>query len=240
MGYVEKSKRKGWLLLGFVEMFLCGIGDILFAFRGEGEPKALSGIVSMDIANVPLGYYYASFFIGIAAMLGYWLGSRAMYSQLYDNMDSKPSKLLKVYAFGANMMSLGIFGIHSICTMAVIALRSAAQSGLSADEIDQHFSVLILPFIIGTAWQTIADLLVAIAYIAFVLKNQLSVPKPWLICGPICLYVIFNIVKIILTNLTDNTLIPKLFSGGETWGLSFMFLAVFFSLKKSAKSTKSS
>ena len=40
MGYVEKSRRKAFLLAGFVGMFFCGIGDILFAFRGEGEPKA--------------------------------------------------------------------------------------------------------------------------------------------------------------------------------------------------------
>lgn len=80
MGYVEKSKRKAYLLAGFVGMFLCGIGDILFSFRGEGVPKAISGIISMNISEVPLIFYQLSFFIGIIAMVGYWLGSRAMYS----------------------------------------------------------------------------------------------------------------------------------------------------------------
>ena len=136
MGYVEKSKRKAYLLAGFVGMFLCGIGDILFSFRGEGVPKAISGIISMNISEVSLIFYQLSFFIGIIAMVGYWLGSRAMYSYIKDSFAGEHQKLLKTYGFGAVMMSLGIFGIHSICTMAVIALRAAAGSGLTPEQID--------------------------------------------------------------------------------------------------------
>ena len=232
MGYVEKSKRKAYLLAGFVGMFLCGIGDILFSFRGDGEPKAISGIISMNISEVPLIFYQLSFFIGIIAMVGYWLGSRAMYSYIKDSFAGEHQKLLKTYGFGAVMMSLGIFGIHSICTMAVIALRAAAGSGLTPEQIDEHFTVLVMPFMIGTAWQTIADLLVAVTYIIMVVKKLIPVSKKWLICGPVVLYVIFNIIKALLTAATDSTLLPKLFSGGETWGLSFMFLAMYFAVKK--------
>lgn len=235
MGYVEKSKRKAYLLAGFVGMFLCGIGDILFSFRGEGVPKAISGIISMNISEVPLIFYQLSFFIGIIAMVGYWLGSRAMYYYIKDSFAGEHQKLLKTYGFGAVMMSLGIFGIHSICTMAVIALRAAAGSGLTPEQIDEHFTVLVMPFMIGTAWQTIADLLVAVTYIIMVVKKLIPVSKKWLICGPVVLYVIFNIIKALLTVATDSTLLPKLFSGGETWGLSFMFLAMYFAVKKDTK-----
>jgi len=235
MGYVEKSKRKAYLLAGFVGMFLCGIGDILFSFRGEGVPKAISGIISMNISEVSLIFYQLSFFIGIIAMVGYWLGSRAMYSYIKDSFAGEHQKLLKTYGFGAVMMSLGIFGIHSICTMAVIALRAAAGSGLTPEQIDEHFTVLVMPFMIGTAWQTIADLLVAVTYIIMVVKKLIPVSKKWLICGPVVLYVIFNIIKALLTAATDSTLLPKLFSGGETWGLSFMFLAMYFAVKKDTK-----
>ena len=235
MGYVEKSKRKAYLLAGFVGMFLCGIGDILFSFRGEGVPKAISGIISMNISEVPLIFYQLSFFIGIIAMVGYWIGSRAMYSYIKDSFAGEHQKLLKTYGFGAVMMSLGIFGIHSICTMAVIALRAAAGSGLTPEQIDEHFTVLVMPFMIGTAWQTIADLLVAVTYIIMVVKKLIPVSKKWLICGPVVLYVIFNIIKALLTAATDSTLLPKLFSGGETWGLSFMFLAMYFAVKKDTK-----
>lgn len=232
MPYVEKDRRPLYLLIGFIGMFFCGIGDILFSFRGEGEPTAVSGMMSMNITEVPLYFYFISFFIGIIAMIGYFFGSRAMYSYCLDHL-GKPTKALNAYKFGAVMMSLGIFGIHSVCSMALIALRCAAEAGLSPELINEHFALpMMIPFAVTTTWQTIADLIVGIAYIIFVFKKVIPVSKLWLICGPLVLYVIFNILKAIITAVTDNMLIGKLLSGGETWGLAFMFLAVFFCVRK--------
>lgn len=235
MPYVEKSKRPAFLLIGFIGMFFCGIGDILFSFRGEGEPTAVSGMMSMNITEVPLCFYLISFFIGIIAMIGYFFGSRAMYSYCLDRL-GKPTKTLKAYNFGAVMMSLGIFGIHSVCSVALIALRCAAEAGLSPELINEHFALpMMIPFAVTTTWQTVADLIVGITYIIFVFKKVIPVSKLWLICGPLVLYVIFNILKAVISAVTDNMLIGKLLSGGETWGLAFMFLAVFFCVKKDNK-----
>ena len=63
-------------------------------------------------------------------------------------------------------------------------------------------------------------------------KKIIPASKLWLICGPLVLYVIFNILKVIITAVTENAMIGKFLSGGETWGLAFMFLAVFFCVKK--------
>lgn len=236
MPYAEKCKRPLYLLIGFVGMFLCGIGDILFSFRGDGEPTAVSGMMSMNITEVPLYFYFMSFFIGIIAMVGYFFGSRAMYSYCLDRL-GKPTKALKAYNFGAVMMSLGIFGIHSVCSMALIALRCAAEAGLSPELINEHFALpMMIPFAVTTTWQTIADLIVGIIYIVFVFKKVIPVSKLWLICGPLVLYVIFNILKVIITAVTGNALIGKLLSGGETWGLAFMFLPVYFCAKKECRS----
>lgn len=235
MPYVEKSKRPAFLLIGFIGMFFCGIGDILFSFRGEGEPTAVSGMMSMNITEVPLYFYFISFFIGIIAMIGYFFGSRAMYSYCLDRL-GKPTKTLKAYNFGAVMMSLGIFGIHSVCSVALIALRCAAEAGLSPELINEHFALpMMIPFAVTTTWQTVADLIAGITYIIFVFKKVIPVSKLWLICGPLVLYVIFNIMKAVISAVTDNMLIEKLLSGGETWGLAFMFLAVFFCVKKDNK-----
>lgn len=164
MPYAEKCKRPLYLLIGFVGMFLCGIGDILFSFRGDGEPTAVSGMMSMNITEVPLYFYFMSFFIGIIAMVGYFFGSRAMYSYCLDRL-GKPTKALKAYNFGAVMMSLGIFGIHSVCSMALIALRCAAEAGLSPELINEHFALpMMIPFAVTTTWQTIADLIAGIIY----------------------------------------------------------------------------
>lgn len=235
MPYVEKSRRPLYLLIGFIGMFFCGIGDILFSFRGEGEPTAVSGMMSMNITEVPLYFYFISFFIGIIAMIGYFFGSKAMYSYCLDRLGN-PTKTLKAYNFGAVMMSLGIFGIHSVCSMALIALRCAAEAGLSPELINEHFALpMMIPFAVTTTWQTIADLIVGITYIIFVFKKIIPASKLWLICGPLVLYVIFNILKVIITAVTENAMIGKFLSGGETWGLAFMLLAVFFCVKKDNK-----
>ena len=233
MPYVEKSRRPLYLLIGFIGMFFCGIGDILFSFRGEGEPTAVSGMMSMNITEVPLYFYFISFFIGIIAMIGYFFGSKAMYSYCLDRLGNPT---LKAYNFGTVMMSLGIFGIHSVCSMALIALRCAAEAGLSPELINEHFALpMMIPFAVTTTWQTIADLIVGITYIIFVFKKIIPASKLWLICGPLVLYVIFNILKVIITAVTENAMIGKFLSGGETWGLAFMFLAVFFCVKKDNK-----
>lgn len=233
MGYISKSKRKAYLLFGFIGMFFCGIGDILLAFRGEGEPYAIGGMMSINITDVPLWYYQLSFLIGIVAAIGYWLGSRSVYSYVLDRLAGKSSKLLSLYTFGANMMSLGIFGIHSVCSMAVMCLRAAAESGLSAEIIDEFFTLpVLIPFAVTTVWQTVADILVAIAYIGLVFKKIINISKLWIICGPICLYIIFGVFRVVLTYFLCNPLYGKLLSGGETWGLAFLFFSVFFCLIK--------
>lgn len=233
MGYVMESKRKLYLLFGFTGMFLCGIGDILFAFRGEGEPYAIGGMISMHIDQVPLWYYKLSFFIGIVAMIGYWLGSRAMFSYITDQLNGRKSRLTVIYSIGANMMSLGIFGIHSVCSVVIMCLRAAVCSGLSAESINEYFmGTVLFPFVVTTIWQTLADLLVAIGYIGFICKKVINISKAWIVCGPICLYLIFGIVRTILEQFTANPLYGKLLAGGETWGLAFMFLAVFFRVKR--------
>ena len=234
MGYVSENKRKAYLLAGFIGMFFCGIGDILLSFRGEGEPYAVNGMMSMTITEVPMLYYQLSFFIGIIAMIGYFLGSRAMLSYITDRLDGKPSKLRKLFGFGSGMMSLGIFGIHSVCCMAIMGFKAAADAGLSPEQIDEHFTpVLIMPFIITTIWQTAADLMVAIAYIGLVSKKVINISKAWILCGPIVLYVIFGVIKAVLNAVCSSPLPAKMFSGGETWGLSFMFLAVLICISKS-------
>lgn len=232
MGYVSGNKRKVYLLMGFLGMFLCGIGDILLAFRGEGEPYAIGGMISGNIADVPLWYYQLSFVIGIVAMIGYWLGARAVYSYVLDRLDGKASKLLIIYAFGAGMMTLGIFGIHSVCSMALMSLRAAVSSGLTMEAIDEFFMTpMLFPFMITTIWQTLADLLVAIAYIGLIWKKIINVSKAWILCGPICLYLVFGILRSILMQISGNSLYGKLLAGGETWGLAFLFLSVFFCVK---------
>ena len=228
MGYVEMKKRKLFLLVGFICMLFCGISDCLLSFMGEGEPYTEYGIISMNIAEVPLWYYQTSFVIGIFASVGYLLASRAVCSYVNDRIPSKDKRILKTYSFGTTMMSIGIFGIHSICCLALMNIRAAVLAGVSAETITEYFTPAALyPFIIGTTWQTVADLIAGISFIIMIIKRIIPVPKKWIVIGPLSLYVICQVVKGLLVKVTGVTLIGHLLAGGESWGIAFMFLAVF-------------
>lgn len=227
MKYIDQNRRTPYLLAGAGSMLLCGVGDILLSFRGEGGEAAVGGMMTLNITEVPLWYYQLSFFIGIIAAVGYRLGACAVYSCACDRMGGRPGKLVRIYVAGADMMSLGLFGIHSICCMAVMGFRAAAEAGLDPAAIDANFvPALLMPFVVGTLWQTIADLLVGSMYIVLVFRRVLDVPKPLLLCGPLCLYVIFGLLRAVLTAVSGSDLPGKFLSGGESWGLAMMFLCV--------------
>ncbi|MBR1392259.1 MAG: hypothetical protein IJ561_00325 [Ruminococcus sp.] len=234
MKYIGQEKRRGCLLAGFASMLLCGISDCLLSFMGEGEPYAVDKIVGMDIADVPLWYYQVSFVIGIIAAAGYFLGVSAVWSYASDRLDGRPTKALKAYSFGGTMMSVGIFGIHSICCIALMNVRAAVLSGVTAGDIEKYFVPSSLhPFIVGTAWQTTADLISGIAFIVMVCKGVINVRKAWIAVGPLSLYVICQALGTLLRAVTGNSLFKHWLAGGESWGIAFMFLAV-FSISKSA------
>ena len=211
-------------MAGFIAMLLCGVSDCLLSFMGEGEPYAVGKIVSMSIADVPLWYYQVSFIIGMIAAAGYFLGVSSVWSYAYDRLGKRS---IKAYAFGTAMMSVGIFGIHSICCLALMNVRAAVLSGASAENIEKYFVPSALhPFIASTAWQTTADLISGIAFIILVCKGVINIRKAWIAIGPLCLYVICQLLGTILTGVTDNALFKHCLAGGESWGIAFMFLAV--------------
>lgn len=235
MKYVSNRNRKACLLIGFAFMLLCGISDCLLSFMGEGEPYAIEGLVSMNISEVPLWYYQVSFVIGIFAAAGYYLGTSSVWSHIQDRPDGTFSKLAKCYALGATMMSVGIFGIHTICCLALMNVRAAVLSGVSAESIGQYFiSSSLYPFIVGTIWQTAADLVVGISFILLVWKRQINVSKAWILVGPLSLYVICQVLGSVLSTVSGNTSFAHWLAGGESWGIAFMFLAVFMVQRQEA------
>lgn len=236
MKYIAKEKRRGLLIAGALSMLLCGVSDCLLSFMGEGEPYAVGEMVSMDIANVPLWYYQVSFVIGIIAAAGYFLGASSVWSLANDRLEGKPSGALRAYSFGMAMMSVGIFGIHSICCLALMNVRAAVLSGVTAENIEKYFVPSSLhPFIVGTAWQTTADLVSGIAFIILVCKGVINVRKAWIAAGPLCLYIICQALGTALSSLTGNRLFKHWLAGGESWGIGFMFLAASFAAGREQK-----
>ena len=230
MRYIPKKHRRIFLLIGFLSMTLCGISDCLMSFMGEGEPFIVDGMVSMNISDVPLWYYWISFVIGIFASVGYFLGTTAVCSYAKDRPGGEGSKALRAYGFGTMMMSLGIFGIHSICALALMNVRAAVVSGVSLENIRENFAPsAIYPFIVGTVWQTAADLISGIAFIALVFRRVINIPKVWIAVGPLCLYLICQVLGKGMTAITGEQIFSHIFAGGESFGIAFMMLAVWIS-----------
>lgn len=227
MRYIDKKFRKPFLLAGFVSMLMCGVSDCLMSFMGDGGEYIVDGMMSMNIKDVPLWYYSISFVIGIFASAGYFLGTSSVCSYVSDRLDGKPSKANKAYSFGTMMMSLGIFGIHSICALALMNIRAAVMSGVSAESIKEHFvPAAIYPFIVGTTWQTTADIISGTAFIILVCKGVINVRKAWIAIGPLCFFVICQALGRCLTAFTGEPIFRHIFAGGESWGIAFMMLAV--------------
>lgn len=233
MGYIPKSKRKGYLLAGFFAMLLCGISDCMLSYMGEGEPFVLAGMISVNIVKEPLWYYQASFVIGIIASVGYLLASRSACFYILDRQNGDRTGLYKAFSFGTTMMSVGIFGIHSICCMALMNVRAALLAGAFADSIAAYFTQsALVPFMVGTIWQTTADLISGIAFIVLVARGKIAVPKFFIVIGPLSLYAICKVAAAVLTTVTGNTLFSHVLGGGESWGIAMMFLAFYIAVKK--------
>lgn len=233
MGYIQKSKRKAYLLIGFLAMLLCGVSDCLLSYMGDGEPHVLAGIISANIVNVPLWYYQVSFVIGIIACVGYLLASRAACFYILDRQNGDRTGLYKAFSFGTTMMSVGIFGIHSICCMALMNVRAALLAGASADSIAAYFTQsALVPFAVGTVWQTTADIISGVAFIIMVAKGKIPVPKFFIVIGPLVLYVICKVAAAVLTGVTGNPVFSHVLGGGESWGIAMMFLAFYFAVRK--------
>ncbi len=239
MMYVKENKRKTYLICGFISMLLCGVSDCLLSYMGDGEPYVLGGMVSANIVDEPLWYYMVSFVIGIIAAVGYYLASRAACSYISDKIDISISKTYKAFSFGTTMMSVGIFGIHSICCMALMNVRAALLAGASANMIEKYFTEsALIPFMVGTLWQTTADLIAGIAFIIMVCKRQVAISKGWITVGPLVLYVICQLLGKLLPQITGNDIFAHVTGGGESWGLAFMFLAFCFACRKKVDNTK--
>ena len=227
MRYISKKYRKAFLLAGFVSMLLCGVSDCLMSFMGEGGDYIVDGMQTMNIKDVPAWYYGISFVIGIFASAGYFLGTSSVCSYVSDRLGGKSSKAYKAYSFGTVMMSLGIFGIHTICALALMNIRAAVLAGLSAESIRENFvPSAIYPFIVGTTWQTTADIISGTAFIILVCKGVINIRKAWIAIGPLCFFVICQMLGKGLTALTGDMIFRHIFAGGESWGIAFMLLSV--------------
>ncbi|MBQ7433609.1 MAG: hypothetical protein IJV50_09180 [Lachnospiraceae bacterium] len=234
MGYVEKEKRKHYLMIGFVFMLILGFfGDAMLLERGNSSETAMAGLLNMGLGEIPMWHFMVSFFVGIPAALGYWIGTRSVWSYVTDGLAGKESKVLDIYKGATAAMTLVLFGQHTICTMGLMLLRAAILSGVSAETMTQNFLIAyMVPFVTGTLIQTISNGFECVAFVIMICKKMIPVSRAWILLSPGVLYVICMLLMQINNATIGCKPLNMLFACSESWAFGFSFLCVFFAIKK--------
>ena len=100
----------------------------------------------------------------------------------------------------------------------------------SADVFLFPVAASLLPFVV---WCFLCDIPVTIAYVVFVAKGWLKLPKAAVICCPLMMSLLAKIIAAIL--LAANSRYAFLTACGESWGYAFMCLAFYAVVSREGK-----
>ena len=226
MLYIQKEKRRVLLVLGFLGMALFAIGDVLLqSFSQDGA--ALLMIINSSIQDMPMGRLYFTLLTGVIAAPLMYLGLCAMDSCLRDALGGQRGKMYRCFQIGAIIGTLSFFAAHSVCAVLEMNVKLTLLSGVSPETVE---TVYRAPFLISFAatnlWVTAAEVCLSVAYIYYVLKKILPLPKAAALLNTAGFTLLFNLVGAALTGITGNGIFSLLAKSGASLGMGVMFLAV--------------
>ena len=225
MLHIQKEKRRPLLVLGFLGMALFAVGDVLLqTFSKDGS--ALLMIMNSSIQDMPMGRLYFTLLTGMIAAPLLYLGLCAMDSCLRDALGRQKGKMYRVFQIGAIIGTLSFFAAHSVCAVLEMNVKLALLSGVSPDTVERVYRT---PFLVSFAatnlWVTVTEMCLSVAYIYYVLRKILPLPKAAAILNTAGFYIIFTVVGAALTRITGNGIFSLLAKSGASLGMGVMFLA---------------
>lgn len=211
----DMTSRKR-VLFGCYAMVLAIIGDYLLGFRTfsmSDAPNAYMGIT----ANVAPDWRYA-----VSSILGFVCAAMFAYAavELLKVMEKKyrlgEEKLYKLFKI-ANWGGILYFAfIHiGICMLPVVFNAGMDATGDMAVSLDMTIRVLKSISVPLAAGFIVCDVFVTIAWIGLVIKGKLPVKKIFLICNPVIMTMIGQLMNAIMDGLD---------SGFESLGWLLMYL----------------
>ena len=223
--YIKQKNRSLLLVIGFIGMALFAAGDVLLqSFPDEGEKRLV--ILRSSIRDMPIGRLYFTLLTGAIAAPCLYLGLCAMDSLLRDRLGAQKGRMYRCFQTGAVIAVLSFFAAHSVCAVLEMNAKQALAGGLSAGEVDALFQE---PFLIAFAatnlWVTVSELCLSAAYIRYVLKGILPLPKAALVLNTAGCYLIFSAAGALLTGITGNRIFLLLARSGASLGMGAMLLA---------------
>lgn len=235
--YIKLKQRRLCLLSGAAGMALFAVGDVLLQnFEDSGETFLY--MIKPTIADQPMWQLYFVLLTGAIAAPLMWLGLCAMRSHIADSLNGRKSKMLVCYDIGAIIGSLTFFAAHSVCAVLMMSVKNALECGITPDRIDKIYRTsFLLSFAVTNVWVTVTELLLSAAFIYFVFKGIIAVPKVMCLMNTIGAYIIFHLIGTLLTAITGNGVFKLLAGLGASLGVGLMFVAVCFARSKSKEVT---
>ena len=220
-------------IFGFIAIFLCGVGDWLIGYEPQGGEPLIFGISNTSISEVPAWFYVLSLFFGILSGFGCMAFAPAMGEVLEEQGIPKGSKMFRTFRFGLSSAPLMFVSFHAACCIVLLFIRASLLAGLDVKAANDVFllpaAASLLPF---TVWCFLCDIPVTVAYVYFVLKGLLKLPKAAILCCPMGMSILAKIIGAIL--IAADSRFAFLAACGESWGWAFMCLA-FYAVSVSAE-----
>lgn len=222
--------RKKALLFGFAALFLCGIGDWLIGYDPPGGEPLIYGISNTAITTVPSWYYILSLGFGILSGFGCRAFAPAMLEVLDELGVPKGAKSTRAFRFGLASAPMMFVSFHAACCIVLLLMQAALRAGLDVHAANEVFllpvAASLLPFVV---WCFLCDIPVTVAYVVFVMKGWLKLPKAAAVCCPLGMSLLAKVLGAVL--LAANSKFAFMTACGESWGWAFLCLAFYAASK---------
>ncbi len=226
MLYIEKEKRKTFLIIGFIGMALFAIGDVLMqSFSNDGTD--ILPMMKSSVKDMPIERLYFSLLTGVIAAPSMYFGLCAMDSYLRDRIGNQKGKMYRCFQAGSIIGALSFFSAHSVCAVLMMAVKQALVCGITPETVDAAYRIpFLVSFIATNLWVTVSELCLSAAFIYFVLKRIIPLPKAAVLLNAIGVFIVFNVVSALLTSLTGNDIYTLLGKSGASLGMGAMLFAI--------------
>ena len=217
-------KSKNRIMFGVYGMILAMIGDYLMGYGTTVKSDGPGSILGVAVNVIPDWRYAASAVLGFICVAMYAYAAVEVFRVMEDRYDLSGSKLYKLFKIGNWSGILYFAFIHiALCMLPVVYNAGMEATGDPSSSLKMVMRVsesIAVPLIIS---YITSDLFVTIAWIGMVVKGMIPVKKILLICNPIIIAVLGNVMNLIAEGLD---------SGFESFGWLLMYLVCAIGLTK--------
>ncbi len=204
------------LLCGVWAMVLAIIGDYLLGFGTISTGRGPDAYLGISWNTAPDWRYAVSSMLGFCCAALFAVSATELFRVIEKKYDAGDSGLYKLFKLGNWGGILYFAFIHiGICMLPVVFNAGMDATGdipTSADMAIRVLKSIAVPLILGFV---ICDGFVTIGWIGMILKGMLPVKKAALICNPVCMLLLGQLLNLIAEGAD---------SGTESFGWLLMYL----------------